>query len=99
MFYLECVLEHGGVVRMLFASKIKAENARKKIAAEMNKGRFGSKDDVVEIVSDASTYSLVASKIATVSVNDQDKWLQYSADNVATARNLGIPVPEMKVAE
>lgn len=92
MYYLECVLEMGSIVRMNFASKQKAEFARRKIAKEMAKGRFTNGDGLVEVKSDNSSYSLLPNRIQSVSVNDEDGWMKVQADTVAKARELGIPV-------
>jgi hypothetical protein len=92
MYVLECSMEQGIVVRMLFASKQRAENARRKIAAEIAKGRFRNDDDVVEIKSDASTYSIAPSRVMAVSVNDRQAWMEHQANEAKRARELGLTV-------
>ncbi len=89
MYILEVSLDTS-VVRMLFINKRQAENARRKIAKEMEKGQFRNKDDVVEIKSDASTYSISPSRVRAVSVNDQDAWMNYQAEEVRKRIELGI---------
>ncbi len=91
-YILDVTLEQAYVVKMLFSSKRKAENARRKLAAEMAKGRYKNVDDLVEIKSDASTYSISPSRVISVSVNDNDVWLEHQAEHVRKARELGIPI-------
>lgn len=77
MFFVEVVFETGGTVRMVFASKRRADNARKKIAAGMAKGKFRNSDDAVTVKSDASTYDIRTSNVQSVSVNDRLAWADH----------------------
>lgn len=84
MFFLEISTEYSGVImRQQFNTRRRAENARRKLAKEMGKGKFRNDSDIVEIKGDAGTISVRASTVTFACVTDQVAW----DDNSLAARN------------
>ncbi|QIG74335.1 hypothetical protein EVC08_023 [Rhizobium phage RHph_N65] len=84
MYYMEISFEYTHVIaRAQFASKRRAENARKKLAAEIAKGKFKNSEDIVEIKSDTSTLTVRPSSVVLINVVDVEAWAAVDKENAA----------------
>jgi len=68
----------GVITRAVFDTRRKAENARRKVAKEMAKGKFRNDADIVEIQGTTGSISARASEIVSVCVVDLVAWEEMS---------------------
>lgn len=83
-YKMEIVLEGGVIVRMIFLNKIKAENARRRLAKASGAGNLYKIDlKMIAIKSEASTYNIDPSRVYSVSVSDVAAWRRYSNEEMS----------------
>lgn len=91
MFILEVIFS-GGITRAQFATKRRADNARRKLEKELSKGKFRNSDDVVTIKADSSTVSVRPSEVNCVVVMDHAQWVRGIAEANSQAKAAGLVV-------
>lgn len=94
-YWLEVSFATGQGLRGGFSSKRRAENARRKIAAGMEGGRFSNHSNVVEVSTDTTRLSVRSGEVVSVCVTDQHAMMDAEVNLKAEREARGLAVSDV----